>query len=80
MIEHAPEFLDATLDRIFRTIRNLGTFPSIGRPSIYEGTRELPALRTPYLIDYEIAGDTVWVTRVRHGAMLWPPGRKPDDE
>lgn len=39
-----------------------------GRP-IRDGRRELAAL-PPYLIRYRVAGDVVFVLRIRHGARL----------
>jgi plasmid stabilization system protein ParE len=46
---------------------SLADFPRRGRPGRVTGTRELVAV-WPYVIVYEIDGDTVHVLRVWHGA------------
>jgi plasmid stabilization system protein ParE len=46
---------------------SLSEFAERGRPT-HGGIRELTAL-SPYLIRYRIAGDTVFILRVRHGAQ-----------
>ena len=44
----------------------------MGRPGRIEGTRELVISRTPYIAAYRIAGDTVRILRLLHGAQQWP--------
>jgi toxin ParE1/3/4 len=46
---------------------SLADFAERGRPRPHGG-RELAAL-PPYLIRYRIAGDTVFILRIRHGAQ-----------
>jgi addiction module RelE/StbE family toxin len=53
-------------------VKNLRLFPEMGRPGRIEGTRELVISRTPYIAAYRIAGDTVRILRVLHGAQQWP--------
>lgn len=55
------------------TIKNLKTsmemlkeFPEKGRLSIVDGVRELVLLKLPYVIPYEIIGDTIYILRVYH--------------
>ncbi len=59
-------------DRIRTQIESLAQFPQSGRPGRIEGTRELVIQRTPYIVAYRIAGGTVRILRVLHGARRWP--------
>jgi toxin ParE1/3/4 len=68
----SPRAAIAVDDRIRTQAEILAQFPYSGRPGRIEGTRELVISRTPYIAAYRIAGDTVRILRVLHGAMLWP--------
>lgn len=46
--------------------------PLAGRPGRITGTRELVITGTPYLVAYQVAGDTVTILAVLHGARRWP--------
>jgi toxin ParE1/3/4 len=46
---------------------SLRTFPNRGRLG-QKGRRELPSV-PPFVIEYEVRGDTVYILRVRHGAQ-----------
>lgn len=46
--------------------------PESGRPGRVIGTRELLIARTSYIAPYILAGDTVRILRVIHGARIWP--------
>jgi addiction module RelE/StbE family toxin len=59
-------------DRIRRQVRQLLQFPETGRLGRVDGTRELVISRTPYIVAYQITGETVSILRVLHGAQLWP--------
>ena len=59
-------------DRIRQQIEELIKFPKIGRPGRINGTRELIIQRTPYIAVYRIAGKTLRILRVLHGAQMWP--------
>jgi len=59
-------------DRIRQQVEELMKFPEIGRPGRIDGTRELIIRRTPYIAAYRIAGKTVRILRVLHGAQMWP--------
>jgi len=43
-----------------------------------DGTRDLVILRTPYVVAYRIADDTVRILRVLHGARRWPEDMSED--
>lgn len=49
--------------------------PLLGRVGRVRGTRELVVARTPYIVVYEIDGDTILIVRVLHSAQRWPPTR-----
>jgi toxin ParE1/3/4 len=59
-------------ERIREQVEGLARFPESGRPGRVEGTRELVIVRTPYIAAYRIAGNTVRILRVLHGARCWP--------
>lgn len=74
----SPQAAVTVDDRIREQVEGLMQFPEIGRPGRIEGTRELVIHRTPYIAAYHIAGDTVRILRVLHGAQRWPedmPGK-----
>lgn len=68
----SPQAAVTVDDRIREQVEVLMQFPEIGRPGRIEGTRELVIHRTPYIAACRIAGDTVRILRVLHGAQLWP--------
>ncbi|MCX4151760.1 MULTISPECIES: type II toxin-antitoxin system RelE/ParE family toxin [Paraburkholderia] len=70
--EDSPHAAVVVDDRIRVQVKQLLQFPDTGRPGRVEGTRELVISRTPYIAAYRIAGDTVRILRVLHGAQLWP--------
>ncbi|PZO49862.1 MAG: type II toxin-antitoxin system mRNA interferase toxin, RelE/StbE family [Alphaproteobacteria bacterium] len=48
------------------TLRRLG---DIGRPSRVEGVREMSVRAAPYVIAYQVAGDTIDILAVYHTAQ-----------
>ncbi len=60
---------DAALSRHAKRLRR---FPQLGRPGRVEGTREAPLPRTPFILVYRVADDTMTILRVLHGARQWP--------
>jgi addiction module RelE/StbE family toxin len=54
------------VSRLVQAGDSLAEFAERGRPRL-QGGRELVVVR-PYLIRYRIAGDVVFILRVRHGA------------
>ena len=68
----SPQAAVTVDDRIRAQVEELVKFPEMGRPGRLEGTRELVIRRTPYIAAYLIAGDTVRILRVLHGAQRWP--------
>jgi addiction module RelE/StbE family toxin len=68
----SPQAAIAVDNRIQVQVESLAEFPESGRPGRVEGTRELVIHRTFYIAAYRIAGDTVRILRVLHGAQQWP--------
>lgn len=68
----SPQAAIAVDDRIRQQIEELIKFPKIGRPGRIDGTRELIIQRTPYIAVYRIAGKTIRILRLLHGAQMWP--------
>ncbi|WP_267213476.1 type II toxin-antitoxin system RelE/ParE family toxin [Chelatococcus asaccharovorans] len=58
--------------RIRRSINQLATFPDMGRPGRIEGTRELAAPRTQFVIVYRTEPQRVVILRVLHGRQKYP--------
>jgi toxin ParE1/3/4 len=72
LFELNSEIAAATIRRIYDLAAELKQFPNRGRPGRKEGTRELVLISLPYLIVYEVAGQSVRILRVLHGARRWP--------
>lgn len=53
-------------ERIEAATRKLTEYPYIGHPGDDEDTREWLVRQTPYVLVYEIHGDTVYILRVWH--------------
>jgi len=68
----SPQAAITVDDRIRQQVEELMTFPESGRPGRIDGTRELIIQRTPYIASYRIAGKTIRILRVLHGAQIWP--------
>ncbi len=64
-------------ERIHKTAQLLLLIPDAGRPGRVAGTRELVALRTPYILVYQRDPDGIRVLRVYHGARRWPSKFEP---
>jgi toxin ParE1/3/4 len=65
----SPQAAITVDDRTRTQVEALAQFPQSGR---IKETRELVIHRTPYIVAYRIAGDTVRILRVLHGARRWP--------
>jgi toxin ParE1/3/4 len=68
----SPQAAITVDDRIRAQVAGLARFPKAGRSGRVEGTRELVIHRTPYIVAYSIARNTVRILRVLHGAQQWP--------
>lgn len=67
--EHHPQYRQATLHKLYGTIRSLTISPRRGRPGRVEGTRELLFPPMPYVAVYQVEEDAIEVLRIWHGAQ-----------
>ena len=72
LYEQNPTIAPELIRRIYSAPDALKQFPRRGRPGRKDGTRELVILSLPYLVVYEIIGDTARILRILHGAQRWP--------
>ena len=67
--EHHPQYRQATLRKLYDTIRSLKISPRRGRPGRVEGTRELLFPPMPYVAVYQVGEGTIEVLRIWHGSQ-----------
>ncbi len=72
LFEQNPAIAASVVRRIYSAPDILRQFPQSGRPGRKDGTRELVLSSLPYIIVYEVTGQTVRLLRVLHGAQIWP--------
>jgi toxin ParE1/3/4 len=58
--------------RLEKAASGLARFPESGRAGKVPGTRELVIPGLPYLLIYQVSGDTVTILRVLHDKQKWP--------
>jgi len=61
-----------TFSHLIDVVEGLARFPSMGHPGRIPGTRELVVSGTPFVVAYQVLGQTVEVLRVLHAAQKWP--------
>ena len=72
LAEKNPVKAAAVVRQIYDAAYALRQFPNRGRAGRKAGTRELVLGSLPWIIIYEVAGQTVHITRVLHGSQRWP--------
>lgn len=72
ILENHPTNALVVLQRIEDRIRLLSTQPEMGRPGRIPETRELVIPRTPFVVPYQIRGNSLIILRVYHAAQKWP--------
>jgi toxin ParE1/3/4 len=60
-------------ERLENAATSLARFPLYGRAGKVPGTRELVIAGLPYVLIYQVTGDTVTILRVLHDKQKWPP-------
>jgi toxin ParE1/3/4 len=70
--EHHPRYRDATMRKLYGTIRELREWPERGRLGREEGTREILFPPTPYVAVYRVREQTIEVVRIYHAAQHRP--------
>jgi len=66
-----PKAAFDTAQAIFNRVKELRSFPSLGRPGERRGTREL--VSRPYVIIYRLHNDVAEILHIWHGAQDWRP-------
>jgi addiction module RelE/StbE family toxin len=69
LTEHMSEHTEATVLRLYASIRSLKGMPNRGRSGRETGTRELVLTPLPYIVVYRINGDAVEILHLHHGAQ-----------
>jgi toxin ParE1/3/4 len=59
-------------DRIEKQMDQLLQQPQMGRPGRKQVTRELVISRTPFIVVYRLKGKRIELSRLLHGAQMWP--------
>ncbi len=66
--------------RILDTVEHLAEHPLMGKPGRSPDTRELVVTTAPYVVVYSVThgvhestSSQIFVLRILHDAMLWPP-------
>lgn len=70
--DHHPRYRDATIRKLYDTIRALKQWPLRGHIGREEGTRELLFLPLPYVAVYRVTEQYVEVLRIYHTAQERP--------
>ena len=75
LFEKTPESAARLIREIYNVPSTLKSFPKRGRVGKKEGTRELLMPSLPYVIVYQVMGDTVdtvHIVRILHSSQDWP--------
>ena len=66
--QNDPEAARAVVDRVFRSVDRLTSFPKSGRAGQVAGTRELVVPGLPYIVVYTFDDTDISIVGVFHGA------------
>jgi len=72
LFEKTPENAARLIREIYGAPSSLKSFPNRGRAGKKPGTRELVMPSLPYVIVYQVRGETVNIVRILHGSQQWP--------
>jgi toxin ParE1/3/4 len=67
-----PEASVQTILKIQTAIKQLASFPNMGRLGRVEGTRELVIGNTPYIVVYRVKGTNLEILRILHSSKKYP--------
>lgn len=67
--EHHRHYRQATLRKLYETVRSLKQLPHRGRPGSEKGTREILFVPLPYVAVYRVSEQTIEVLRIYHAAQ-----------
>ncbi len=72
ILEDNPSAAEKVLDIIQQEIMHLSNHPHLGKPGRLPKTRELVLSNTPFIVPYQVNGNTLEILRVYHSARRWP--------
>ena len=72
LFEKTPENAARLIREIYGAASTLKSFPNRGGAGKKEGTREWVMPSLPYIIIYQVRGDTVHIVRILHSSQDWP--------
>lgn len=72
LFERTPAHAPRLLREICSAPLVLKSFPNSGRAGKKAGTRELLVPGLPYIVVYQVRGETAYVVRILHAAQEWP--------
>jgi len=67
--EHHPHYRQATMRKLYETVRSLKQLPYRSRPGSEEGTREILFVPLPYVAVYSVNEQTIEVLRIYHASQ-----------
>lgn len=70
--EHYPHYRQATMRKLYETIRGLKDAPHRGRPGREAGTREILFPPMPYIAIYRVREQSIEILRIWHTAQDRP--------
>ena len=69
--DHHPHYRQATMRKLYETIRGLKDAPYRGRPGREAGTREILFPPMPYIAVYRVREQSIEILRIWHTAQDW---------
>jgi plasmid stabilization system protein ParE len=69
--DHHPHYRQATMRKLYKTIRGLKDAPYRGRPGREAGTREILFPPMPYIAVYRVREQSIEILRIWHTAQDW---------
>ncbi len=64
-----PDMVEPVIARITLSVARYSRFPQLGRMGPLAGTREIVVPSLPYLVLYQVQGNTFEIIRIRHTAQ-----------
>jgi addiction module RelE/StbE family toxin len=71
LFDKAPEHAPRLVRELYNAPLSLEKFPNRGRKGRKPGTRELVLSSLPYIVVYEVRGESLFVVRILHSAQDW---------
>ena len=69
----SPQAWEHLLQRVEQLTETILDFPLMGKAGLVPGTREFVLSGTPYILVFQLKGDSVVIVSVRDGRMRLPP-------